>query len=251
MFFTGSNTKKQYSQGTNEIWCSSSNVVSLSKYHLQEISGSTADLMLKKHVILMTFLWPWHFFPMFNYFAPPQEPKKIDKDKFQFHQHKKVKDLTKKVGEIRRIVHLGNFLLDYTLHACLQKAKVRFKFANVKNTSFVIEIVLDPLINLCMQWFYFSHFVSMDWQVIGLQPIRHSTMFRLHWCRTFQSLLCLATYLRWWRLHKHPGKWNYVWYLLVLREDWLVILTIQSSTSCHVNPPSPSLSQTSKDIHSR
>ena len=33
---------------------------------------------------------------MFNYFAPPQEPKKIDKDKFQFHQHKKVKDLTKK-----------------------------------------------------------------------------------------------------------------------------------------------------------
>ena len=58
LFFTGSTTKKQYSQGTNEIWCSSSNVVSLSKYHLQEISGSTVDLMLKKHVILMTFLWP-------------------------------------------------------------------------------------------------------------------------------------------------------------------------------------------------
>ena len=64
-----------------------------------------------------------------------------------------MKDLTKKVGEIRRIVHLGNFLLDYTLHACLQKAKVRFKFVFVKNTSFVIEIVLDldSLINLCMQ----------------------------------------------------------------------------------------------------
>ena len=120
LFFTGSTTKKQYSKGTNEIWCSSSNVVSLSKYHLQEISGSTADLMLKKHVILMTFLWPWHFFPMFNYFAPPQEPKKIDKDKFQFHQHKKLKDLTKKVGEIRRIVQCTPLQFFVRLHTtCL------------------------------------------------------------------------------------------------------------------------------------